>query len=215
MDLRVTRHEQSFLSVAADGGRLLIDPGSFTPEVDAQGVAAVVITHGHADHWTPGHLSAIRAANPMVRIFAPADVAELADGFDLDAVNPGDRFEAGPFSLEFVGGEHAPVLTGSHMGANVGVIVNGALYHPGDAYDLPGRPVRALAVPTGGPWAKVSESVDMMLAAGAPLTFNIHDETLSPAGRGMWKNIFTAAAEARGLTYVDLDPGESVTLPTD
>ncbi|WP_343861781.1 MBL fold metallo-hydrolase, partial [Frigoribacterium faeni] len=56
--MRLTKLEHACLIIEKDGRRLVVDPGSFTsPLMDLQDVDAIVITHEHADHWTPDQLT--------------------------------------------------------------------------------------------------------------------------------------------------------------
>lgn len=211
--MQITKREHACLEIEIDGSRVVIDPGFFSASVDVSGVAAVVITHDHDDHVTVAHLEALRAANPGVPIFAPAAVADKVAPIDVDVVAPGDSRSAGSFTLAFVGSSrHAPIHEAFPAMENVGVVVNGELYHPGDSYDVPGLEVQALAVPLSGPWHKLSEAVDFMHAVGAPVNFAIHDEVLSAAGKSMYADILTGMAQAKGVAFSAPATGETITI---
>ncbi|WP_420112984.1 MBL fold metallo-hydrolase, partial [Pseudactinotalea sp.] len=56
--MKITKHEHACLTIDDHGGTVVIDPGSFSGRlVDLEAVVAVVVTHEHADHWTPEHVS--------------------------------------------------------------------------------------------------------------------------------------------------------------
>ncbi|MGO1256810.1 MBL fold metallo-hydrolase, partial [Microbacterium gubbeenense] len=60
--MRITKHDHAYLTLEKRGETLVIDPGVFAADVsDLSDVVGVVITHEHADHWTPDHLQAIAA----------------------------------------------------------------------------------------------------------------------------------------------------------
>ena len=82
--MRITKLEHSCLIVEDGGDTLVIDPGSFTRPVDADGVVAVVITHEHPDHWTPDQLRGILDRNPEAVVFGPAGVVASASDFGRD-----------------------------------------------------------------------------------------------------------------------------------
>ncbi len=212
--MRVTKHEHAGLRIEVGGRLLLIDPGGFTLPLDQIGEAvAVVLTHEHADHWTPEHLERIGKAAPGILIFGPEGVAKAATGFDITVVAPGDTVTVEPFTLEFFGGEHIVIHESLPIVQNVGVLVNGQFYYPGDSYTVPkGVDVQLLAAPLGGPWLKIGEAMDYVLAVKPRRAFGTHDMTLSTIGRGMHRARLQWATEQNGGEFYELDPGDSIDL---
>ncbi len=211
--MRVTKFEHATLTLSDAGKTIVIDPGSFTaPLGDLDGVVAIVITHEHADHWTPDHLTRLLDKFPGTPIYAPEGVAKAAGEFDVTVVRPGDVVEVEPFRLEFFGGTHAVIHRSIPVVDNVGVLVNDDFYYPGDSYAEPGRPVNLLAAPVGAPWLKIGEAMDFVLAVAPRQVFGTHDLTLSVAGRDMGRARLGWAAEQDGGELVLLDPGESVDI---
>lgn len=216
--MRVTKHEHAALSVDELGKRLIIDLGSLTiPPAALTNVVAVVITHEHADHWTPEQLGRVLKASPEARIFAPQGVsnAMAADPASADltvtVVNPGDEISIEPFTLRFFGGRHAVIHESVPVVDNVGVLVNDTLYHPGDSYAVPeGVEVRVLAAPVGAPWLKIGDAMDFVLAVAPKLAFPIHEMTLSRIGQQMGIVRLTWAAEQGGGSFTVLEPGEHI-----
>ncbi len=66
---------------------------------------------------------------------------------------------------------------------NVGFLVGGEVFHPGDAYEVPGVPVGTLLLPTSGPWASVAEGVDHLRAVAPRRAVQVHDLMLSEPGQ--------------------------------
>ena len=213
--MRVTKHEHAML-VADEGGDLLvIDPGSFTPALpDLSRAVAVVITHEHADHWTPEHLRRIRETAGDIPVFGPPGVADAAAEFGVTVVAPGETHRAGPFSLRFFGGRHAVIHSSIPVVDNVGVLVNGTLYYPGDSYAVPtlegGARVPLLAAPVGAPWLKISEAMDFVLAVAPERAFSTHEQTLSPAGLALGRARLAWSVEQGGGSFAPLDAGDSL-----
>lgn len=210
--MRITKHEHACLRLETEGRTLLIDPGGFTlPLEDLHGLAAVVITHEHPDHWTPQHLARIRSYAPDVPVYSTPAVA--AAGEDVVVVSPGDTVTAGPFTLSFHGGTHSVIHESVPVIDNVGVLVNDTFYYPGDSYQFPAHAdIRMLAAPIGAPWLKIGEAMDFVLAAKPRRAFGTHDMTLSRVGLDMHRARLAWATEQNGGEFIALDPGESVDL---
>ncbi|NYD55202.1 MBL fold metallo-hydrolase [Microbacterium pseudoresistens] len=210
--MRVTKHEHATLRIEDHGETIIIDPGSFTiPLQDLEHLVAVVITHEHPDHWTPEHLERILDAAPDAVIYGPPAVAALAEGFSVQAVEPGDTITAGSFTLRFFGGMHEVIHSSLPVVENVGVLVNDELYYPGDSYAVPeGVEVDVLAAPLGAPWLRVGDAMDFVLAVRPRRAFGTHDMTLSVLGRGMHRQRLRWATEQNGGEFFELEPGDAL-----
>ncbi len=128
-------------------------------------------------------------------------------------VRGADTVEAGPFTLRFFGEKHAVIHESIPVPDNVGVLINGALYYPGDAFTVPeGVEIDTLAAPVGAPWLKIGEAIDFVLAAKPRHAFATHEMTLSVAGKTMGHDRLRWATEQGGGEYVALEPGESIDL---
>ncbi|WP_144877468.1 MBL fold metallo-hydrolase [Microbacterium sp. 1.5R] len=212
--MRVTKFEHAALRIDKGTNVLLIDPGSFTsPLADLSGLVAVVLTHEHPDHWTPEHLDRILRAAPGTPIFGPQGVAEAADGYDITVVAPGDTVTIGSFELRFFGGTHEVIHSSLPVPENVGVLVDGEFYYPGDSYAVPeGIEVGTLAAPLGAPWLKIGEAMDYVLAVKPRRAFGTHDMTLSVAGKTMHRDRLKWATEQNGGEFFALEPNDSLDL---
>ncbi|MFV0375405.1 MBL fold metallo-hydrolase [Microbacterium sp.] len=212
--MRVTKLEHACLRLTKSGQTLLVDPGGFTaPVEDLDDVIAVVLTHEHADHWTPAQLDRIRAARPDVPIYGPAGVVAAAVGYDIIEISPGDAREVGAFSLRFFGGTHAVIHESMPLVDNVGILVDETFYYPGDSYAVPDdTDIALLAAPIGAPWLKIGDAMDFVLAVAAPQVFATHDRTLSELGLGIGHGRLQWATEQRDGQYHRLHPGESIEI---
>jgi L-ascorbate metabolism protein UlaG (beta-lactamase superfamily) len=212
--MRITKHEHAALRVDDHGQTLLIDPGSFTLPLDElTHLVGIVITHEHADHWTPEHLDRILRDAPGTPIFAPSGVARAADGYEITVVAPGDTVQVGDFTLRFFGGMHAEIHSSLPLVENVGVLVDDELYYPGDSYAVPdGVAVGTLAAPLGAPWLKIGDAMDYVLAVQPRRAFGTHDMTLSAIGATMHRARLQWATEQHGGEFLALAPGESIEI---
>ncbi len=209
--MRVTKLEHAALVVEESGSTLVIDPGAYTrPLGGLHGVAAIVVTHEHADHWTPEQLAAILSGNPDARVFGPEGFSAAATGFDVTVVRPGDTIVAGPFRLRFFGGKHNEIHASIPIVDNVGVLVNETLYYPGDSWAVPDAPVEVLAAPASAPWLKIGDAMDFILAVAPRHAFATHETINSAAGQAMANGRLGWATEQGGGVYAPLAPGESL-----
>jgi L-ascorbate metabolism protein UlaG (beta-lactamase superfamily) len=209
--MQITKYEHAAFVADIDGHKLIVDPGGLSrPLGDVTGVDVVVVTHEHADHWTPAQLSAILAANPDAVLYGPAGLAAAASDFPVITVNPGETVTAGPFTLRFFGGTHAEIHRSIPLIDNVGVLINDAVYYPGDSFAVPvGVDVDVLATPAGAPWLKVGEVMDFVTEVAPKRTFPTHEGTLSAAGLGLTNDRITDSVAPSG-THFPLKPGETL-----
>ena len=212
--MNLTKHEHACLVIQKAGETLVIDPGVFTsPLGDLRGIVGIVITHEHADHWTPEQLRRLLDMNANARIIGPAGVAAAASEFTVETAAPGDDITVGGFSLQFFGGKHAEIHSSLPIIDNLGVLVDDDLYYPGDSYAVPeGVEVNTLAAPSGAPWLKISEAMDYVDAVKPKRAFPVHEMTLSVAGKGMHNERLQAMTEKNGGTFFVLEPGQSLDL---
>ncbi|WP_025157413.1 MBL fold metallo-hydrolase [Leifsonia aquatica] len=212
--MRLTKFEHAALLLEDSGKKLFVDPGSFTtPLTDTANTVAVVITHEHADHWTPEQLNRVLELNPDAQIFAPEGVARAAADFDVTVVHAGDTVEAGPFTLRFFGGVHAVIHSSIPTVDNLGVLINDELYYAGDSFTIPeGVEVDVLAAPSGAPWMKVADVMDYVLAVKPKRSFPTHEMVLSRAGKDMSNARIAWATEQNGGEHFALEPGDTLDL---
>ncbi|MBE7190659.1 MBL fold metallo-hydrolase [Jatrophihabitans endophyticus] len=212
--MRITKLEHAALILEEAGRRLVIDPGGLTnPILDLTDVDAIVITHEHADHWTADQLHRLLDANPGVPIYGPAGVAKAAEGIDVVTVHPFETVEVAAWNLKFFGGNHAVIHPSIPVIDNVGVLVNDALYYPGDSFYVPvGVEIDTLAAPAGAPWMKISEGMDFVAQVHAKRTFPTHDGVLSAAGMGLVNARYGDILQANGGEYIALKPGETLDI---
>jgi L-ascorbate metabolism protein UlaG (beta-lactamase superfamily) len=209
--MKLTKLEHAALILEDDGARLFIDPGSFTtPITEATGTVAVVITHEHADHWTPEQLKRILDQSPDAVILGPQGVADAASDFSVRVVHPGDTVEIEPFNLRFFGGRHAVIHSSIPVVDNVGVIVDDTLVYPGDSFAAPDlSEIDVLAVPSSAPWLKASEFIDYVLGLKPKHSFSTHEMVSSVVGKQMADARIKWATEQGGGQFLDLQPGDS------
>jgi L-ascorbate metabolism protein UlaG (beta-lactamase superfamily) len=189
MSMRITKFGHSCVRLSYDGHDVVIDPGGWSQREALDGVAAVLVTHEHPDHWTIDQLRATDA--PIHTIRAVADQIREADpavAERVTVVGPGDTFEVAGFAVQVVGEKHAVIHPELPHFDNSGFVLEAggtSLFHPGDSFELPGRPVDVHCAPVSAPWAKMSELLDVAREIAAPRTLGIHDRVYSDVGLAM------------------------------
>lgn len=219
--MQITKLEHACMILETGRHRLVIDPGGFTtPITDAANADGVVITHQHADHWTPEQLARIAAQSPDVEVFTTAaTAAEIADAEieglgDVHIVTPGDSVQTGNFALEFFGGDHAEIHTSIPRIDNIGVVVNGVFGYPGDSYALPSHPeaLTTLAVAANAPWMRLADSMDYVAMVRPKTVIGVHEMLLSQRGKELAAARLEEAAERTGGTLAQLAPFDSIEI---
>jgi L-ascorbate metabolism protein UlaG (beta-lactamase superfamily) len=211
--MRITKYEHACFVASIGDKKLVVDPGSFTvPLPDTNNIVAVVVTHEHADHWTPEHLLRIKEGSPDAKFFGPAGVAAAATDFEFTVVKDGQKIEVEPFTLEFFGEKHALIHKSIPIVDNVGVLINDSVYYPGDSFTQGPVGVELLAVPASAPWLKIGEVMDYVAEAKPKRSFATHDMINSVIGNSMAGQRITAVTKDGGGEFVVLAPGESVEI---
>ncbi len=209
--MRITKYEHACFVASIAEKKIVVDPGSFTvPLPDTNNVVAVVVTHEHADHWTPEHLQRILTNSPDVKFFGPAGVAAAATDFEFTVVTDGQKVTLDPFTLEFFGENHAVIHSSFPVVDNVGVLINDTVFYPGDSFTQGPPSVELLGVPASAPWLKIGEVMDYVLAAKPKRSFPVHEMINSVIGNGMANARIQATTEQNGGEFFPLAPGESI-----
>jgi len=204
--VRLTKYGHACVRLDLAGGSVVLDPGTYSPDVDLAGVADVLVTHEHADHIDVDRL--VPLVRDGLRLHTNADVAaSLASdhGLEVHAVGPGETFTVAGVDVRVVGGEHAEIYNGLPGCANVGFVLAG-LYHPGDALHVPEVEVATLLVPVSAPWLKLREALDFVRAVAPARAFPIHDAMFSDIGNA---GVDRWMVQEGGTDYRRLIPGGS------
>jgi len=204
--MKITKFEHACFAVEQNGESLVVDPGNFTTDfVVPDNVVSVVITHEHGDHLDKDLLKKIIEKNSNAVIVAHPDIIAQLGEFKTKAVNVNDKTKVGAFELEFFGGQHATIAKGFPVIANLGVLINGRLYYPGDSFTIPDQPVEILALPIGAPWLRIDEVIDFLAAIKPKLAFPTHDAVLSDIGKSLPDRLLPSIAEKVGGSYRRID----------
>lgn len=183
--MRLTKKGHACVRLHKDGRTLVVDPGDYSERDCASGADAILITHEHSDHFDERIVRTALDADPGLEVWTLASVADrLTAGYPgrVHAVGHGDDFTAAGFDVRVYGELHAVIHPDIPRITNVGFLVDGAVFHPGDALTVPDHPVETLLAPLNAPWEPVSEIIDYIREVGPRRVFDIHDALLNEDG---------------------------------
>jgi L-ascorbate metabolism protein UlaG (beta-lactamase superfamily) len=208
--MKITKHGHACLELAQDGKKIVLDPGAYTEDmVGLENVVAVVITHKHDDHCFEPQLERILKLNPEALIFGTKEVCERLSQYKTTTVTHGDWHTVGPFTLEFFGDLHEPIHRSIPIIQNTGVMINDALYYPGDSYTLPDKKVEILACPTSAPWLRIAEVIDFVENIKPKRSFPTHNALLSEKGHKLNNSRVEEFTKIHGGEFRYLEVGDS------
>jgi len=214
--MNLTKKGHACVWLEKDGQRLVIDPGGVSEQDAAAGADAILVTHEHFDHFNEERLRAALDANPAARIWTLDSVAaQISAAFPgrVHTVGEGDRFTAAGFDVEVHGQLHAVIHPDIPRITNVGYVLDGAVFHPGDALTVPDRPVETLLLPLHAPWNKFSEILDYVREVAPRRAVDIHDALLSDLAPMVYGRMLGPDGPGMGgAEHIRLTPGESLTL---
>jgi L-ascorbate metabolism protein UlaG (beta-lactamase superfamily) len=215
-NMQLTWMGHSCIRIERDGFVTVIDPGVLSAPGAADGADALLISHRHLDHYDTTKIAAAVTAKPGLPIWTNQQVAALleqsgaANGARVHVIGHGDAFEAGGLRVHCYGEWHAPIYPGIPQVRNTGFLVDGRLFHPGDAFTDPGVPVELLLLQLIGFYTKTSLSADYVRHLRPSRVAPIHDATLTAVGQQGEDAVFSAdppTGLGTGVPYFRPAPG--------
>jgi L-ascorbate metabolism protein UlaG (beta-lactamase superfamily) len=201
--LHITSLGHSGVRLQRGGTTIVVDPGAFSVPEAYDGADAVLVTHEHFDHVVPDQLREAAADNPELEVWTnPALAGQFADlGGRVHAVQHGDTFEIDGIGVHVYGEKHASIHPDVPLVNNVGFLLDGQVFHPGDSFTVPEEPVPTLLVPIAAPWAKLAEVVDYVREVAPGQIYPIHGAVLAEPGWAVYTTILTqlAGGDARRI----------------
>jgi L-ascorbate metabolism protein UlaG (beta-lactamase superfamily) len=210
--VKLTKRMHACVWLEKDGRTLVLDPGAYSEEDAAVGADAILVTHEHPDHFDEGRLRAGLDANPAAEVWAPRSVSEqISAAFPgrVHTVGDGDTFSAAGFDIEAHGELHAEIHPDIPRIPNTGFLVDGSVFHPGDALTVPGHAVETLMLPVMAPWSRVADVIDYVREVRPQRSYDVHDALLTDAARPLYDTLIGGLG---GAAHGRLAPGESAEL---
>ncbi len=209
--MKITKYAHACLYLEKSSTKLIIDPGAFTtlPE-EIPYVDFIIITEEHFDHFDVENIKKLLSVNQNAQIYSTEAVAtKLADAdIECESIVSTTEKNLGDMTVTLTPTDHA-VVYGSSPCTSLTLKVNNHLYYPSDTYALIPDEVEVLALPTSGPWFKVSESIDFMKGIKSEVVMPTHNALNSEQGNKVTHNFITNnITDTREFTH--LGEGESM-----
>ena len=212
--MELIKYGHACVALCEGDRRVVIDPGAFSEPAALEGASAVLVTHEHFDHFEPERLRAALDADPALEVWTNSSVAGQLEGLGdrVHVVGHGDAVTVAGFDVHVHGELHAQIHPDIPLIPNVGFLVDGQVFHPGDALTVPEEPVATLLLPVHAPWSRVADVSDYVRAVGADQAFAVHDGLLNDAGLGVVGGMLGDRGPGTPTPYSRLSPGESTEL---
>ncbi|MER6654868.1 MBL fold metallo-hydrolase [Streptomyces sp. NPDC000971] len=210
--LNLVKKTHSCVRLERDGRSLVIDPGGFSEDDAVVGADAILVTHEHPDHFDEGRLRAALESDPAAQVWTLRSVAErMSAAFPgrVHTVGHGDTFTTAGFEVQVHGELHAVIHPDIPRITNIGFLVDGSVFHPGDALTVPDHPVETLMLPVMAPWSKISEVIDYVREVKPRRAIDIHDALLTDLARPIYDMQIGALG---GADHSRLTPGDATRL---
>jgi L-ascorbate metabolism protein UlaG (beta-lactamase superfamily) len=212
--MELTKYGHACVVLSDGEARIVIDPGAWSEPSALEGASAVLITHEHQDHFDPQRLRAALDADPALEVWTNRSVAAQLEGLGgrVHVVGNGDAVSVAGQDVTVHGELHAQIHPDVPRIPNVGFLVGGQVFHPGDALTVPGEAVATLLLPVHAPWSKVAEIIDYVRAVEADQAYAVHDGLLNETGLGFYGGLLGERGPGTPTPYSRLAPGDSVEL---
>ncbi|MGE7433230.1 MULTISPECIES: MBL fold metallo-hydrolase [Kitasatospora] len=212
--MRLTKFGHACVRIEHTDATVVIDPGMFTAPEAIEGADAVLITHEHFDHFVEDRLRAAAEANPGLRIWTNRTVADQLSGLGgrVTVVGAGDAFDINGLGVSVHGEWHAVIHPDIPRVRNIGFLLDGRVFHPGDALTLLDQPVETLLLPIAAPWSKAAELIDYVREFKPRRALAVHEAVLSEVGQMVYGRLLGEGGPGTGAELRQLAAGEQVDL---
>ena len=183
--MKLTKIGHSCLLVEEDGVRILIDPGGYTTgQNELKNLDVILITQEHPDHLNMDSVKLLLKNNPNARIFTNKGTSRMLSKETIthEFLEHKQNITIRGVLIEGFGEKHADIYPAVPQVDNTGYFIANRLFHPGDAFVRPGKPVEILALPVAAPWLTIGEALDYAKEIHPKICFPIHDGMLKFLG---------------------------------
>lgn len=212
--MKITKFGHACVLIEEGEARILIDPGTFSTDVVAENLDAILITHNHQDHLDPDLIKTILAKNPEAQVITVAEAGKNFEdaGIPFTTIEDGAEVMVAGVSVRSFGKHHSYIYGEMPQCQNTGYMIADRFYHPGDSLHQPGVPVEILALPVAGPWMKIAEAIDYAKAVKPKVVIPIHDWFIRPEATAMMRSFPKSMLEPEGIDFRNIDDGATDTF---
>lgn len=178
--MRIKKYPQSHLVISNGVSKIVIDPGNGTfksgiKPSEFSDARVFLITHSHADHMDPDN---IKQTVDGKLVFANQDVADKLKplGITVMVVHDQQVFEADSFKVKAIELPHCKMQDGTDGPPNLGFLIDGVLFHPGDGDKAPGITAPNVALPIAGPTITLEGALEFATNVQAKVVIPIHND---------------------------------------
>jgi L-ascorbate metabolism protein UlaG (beta-lactamase superfamily) len=174
------------LLIETNGKKIMTDPGIYTTEEQIQelGIDLILITHEHLDHFHLESLKKVLLNNPKAVIFTNDGVGKLLGeaGIKYEVLKDKTARDFEGVEIEAHDCKHEEIFQDYGQVLNTAYFIDKRLFYPGDSFYNPSKQIEILALPVGGPWTRVKDSIAYALSIKPKVCFPVHDGMLKPFG---------------------------------
>lgn len=210
--MKITKIGHCCLLIEENGRRIMTDPGSFTVgEHELENIDVIVYTHEHADHFHLDSLKELLVKNPDVIIIANSRMGELLAEADIahKVLEGTDVLEILGVHFEAFDAKHEEIFEEFGQVQNTGYFITERFFYPGDAYAEPGKPIEILALPVGGPWCKIADTIRYAKNISPSVTFPVHDGLSTEQGLEVHHRIVAANLAETTIDFRPMRAGDT------
>jgi len=213
--MRITKFGHSCLFVEEGAAQVLIDPGSYVfkdvalKAGDLPECNVLLLTHPHPDHADQEALKIIlQKSKPVILTNAEVQKVLRENGIKSEVIGCGETRTVHGVTIRAVACDHGHIADHFPKVENVGFLIGGRLFHPGDCV-TPSEEVHVeiLAVPVVAPWMAVREGLAFVQKIKPKYAIPIHDAIVKWPEMP-WYKIFETGLKDTGTEFVPLKIGE-------
>ncbi len=209
--MQLSKHSHSCLLIKDKQGVILIDPGVYTEQDNSldldslPALDALLITHNHADHFSPYLIKKALQKFPNVAIITNDATRIVLEKEGIPVA------ETGHTGISFSSALHEKLPMPLTPPENTLFTVFDKLTHPGDSFDF-SQSKDILALPVTAPWGSTTKAVEKALEVRPKIIIPIHDWHWKDEARKQFYIMLQKTFANEGIEFIPLENNEVIDL---